>query len=354
MSLTRYIPFSYKIRILLLLQQLKPLHYFKDRNENSSDKKIVVFLAANYSNLGDVAITYAQKKFITESCPDYKVIPIPISETLEGIVWVKSILNPEDKITTVGGGNFGDLYDQIETLRQLVVENFPNNKVISFPQTFDFSPSEKGKKALKTAQRCYSKHPNLAFFLREQKSFGWMQKAFPEVSSFLTPDIVLSLDQSEPQLERKGVTLSLRKDDEKLLTKNDEKQLLDFISNRFGQVAFYDTHLNKGNLSETACDAELEKIWNQYKTSELVITDRLHGMIFSYITNTPCIVFLNNNHKIEESYNWIKEYAPIILMREFSVSAFEAAIQDIFNKFSQRKYHSLKERFEPLKEQLTC
>ncbi|MDA3776081.1 polysaccharide pyruvyl transferase family protein [Streptococcus thermophilus] len=34
---------------------------------------------------------------------------------------------------------------------------------------------------------------------------------------------------------------------------------------------------------------------------EVVLTDKLHGMIFSYITGTPCIVLANDNHKIEKN-----------------------------------------------------
>ena len=31
----------------------------------------------------------------------------------------------------------------------------------------------------------------------------------------------------------------------------------------------------------------------EFQSAELVITDRLHGMIFSVITGTPCIAFDN-------------------------------------------------------------
>ena len=34
---------------------------------------------------------------------------------------------------------------------------------------------------------------------------------------------------------------------------------------------------------------------NQFKSSKIVITARLHGMIFSALTEIPCIVFFNNN-----------------------------------------------------------
>ena len=51
----------------------------------------------------------------------------------------------------------------------------------------------------------------------------------------------------------------------------------------------------------------------------VVITDRLHGMILSIITGTPCIVFGNNYHKVESSYySWFKdlEYVSFIQQKE--------------------------------------
>lgn len=43
---------------------------------------------------------------------------------------------------------------------------------------------------------------------------------------------------------------------------------------------------------------ELNVIWEKFANSKLVITDRLHGMIFSVITETPCIVFDNIDGKV--------------------------------------------------------
>jgi len=351
MSLKKYIPYYLKIRILLFLQKFKSVTLFSSQNLKKEDSKVFIFLAANYSNLGDVAITYAQEKFIQNTLPNHKVVLIPINKTIEGISFAKSILNPSDCITTVGGGNFGDLYDQIETLRQLVIASFPNNKIISFPQTFDFSNSPKGKKSLAKAISVYSKHSNLSFFVREQQSFELMQHHFPEVKVFLTPDIVLSLDKTQPKITRNGVTLSLRADDEKLLTSEQNESLINWAKETFSNVSFYDTHINKGNLSEQQLDEELNKIWNQYKSSELVITDRLHGMIFSYITNTPCLVFLNNNHKISASYEWIKEQAPIILIKNFDLESINEAFENL-NSSNTTAYKNLMEKYLPLKQQL--
>ena len=43
----------------------------------------------------------------------------------------------------------------------------------------------------------------------------------------------------------------------------------------------------------------------EIRKTSLVITDRLHGMVFSAITATPCIAFSNYNHKIKGTYEWL-------------------------------------------------
>ena len=56
-------------------------------------------------------------------------------------------------------------------------------------------------------------------------------------------------------------------------------------------------------------DNRMELVRNkmqEFCDSKLVITDRLHGMIFAAITETPCIVFSNYNHKVKGTYEWIK------------------------------------------------
>lgn len=342
--LKKYISFEVKIRLLLLLQKFKKNHFSKEYFFSSSDEKIIIFLAADYSNLGDVAITYAQNQFINTHTKNAKIIEIPISRTIEGITYVKSILNSNDKITLIGGGNFGDAYAQIESLRQLVILNFPNNKIISFPQTIDFSNTPKGKKALQKAVKIYSQNKKLYFFVREEKSLQLMQEHFKDVKIDLIPDIVLSLDKTMPKSIRKGVTLSLRSDMERLLNESQNQELLKWVYKKFEDITVYDTHIDKGTLSVNQREEELHKIWDQYRVSEIVITDRLHGMIFSYITNTPVIVFLNNNHKIEFSYLWISSASNCCLMKKMDIHQMDQFV----NELNEVQYVSLTKYYEPL------
>lgn len=337
MFLSKYISFEHKTRILLFLQGFKSQNSFSFLKDKKS-KKAYVFLAADYGNLGDVAITYAQTQFLKDVLQGYEVVDIPISKTLEGISMIKKVVGKNDIITTVGGGNFGDLYDQIEFYRQLVIESFPNNKVVSFPQTMDFSNSKIGKKALLQAKECYSAHKNMTFIAREQLSFTMMRENFTNNTVILTPDIVMSLNKIDPELERKGVVLCLRDDDEKLLKPLEKSILLKLVDENFEVKSNYDTHINKNDLSIAERNDELDKIWTAFKKAELVITDRLHGMIFCYITKTPCLVFQNNNHKVKGSYEWIKNKSNIKLIDKFSA-------EEIADFLSSRSYLNLKHEF---------
>ena len=50
----------------------------------------------------------------------------------------------------------------------------------------------------------------------------------------------------------------------------------------------------------------LENKLNEFKKAKLVLTDRLHGMIFAAITGTPCVAMDNYNHKVRGVYQLMK------------------------------------------------
>ncbi len=314
-KLKTLIPHEAKLKGKLLLLKNKKtsdLGFVIPKNE----KKIFIFLAADYGNLGDVAITYAQHKLLASKYPDHIVMEVPISSTLEGIEFVKREGKDSDIITTVGGGNTGDMYDQIESLRQLVFDSFPENKIISFPQTIDFSESSHGQKMLQKAIKCYSRHKNLTLIAREEVSFETYTKYFPKNQVLLLPDIVMTLDKTTPMYERKGVLVCLRDDKEKKMTPDQESALLELLKTNYGKVTQGDTHIGGTQMSLRKRVREVNKLWDAFRRSELVVTDRLHGMIFCFITNTPGMVFLNNNHKVLTSYAWIKKAKHIQLVTD--------------------------------------
>jgi pyruvyl transferase EpsI len=325
-KIKKMLSIDFKIKLRLFLLQFKKNKDFVIKKNRTNSKRVYIFLAADYGNLGDVAITYAQHKFLQHNFPDYIITEIPISKTIAGISTVKKIINPYDIVTIVGGGNLGNLYPIIESFRQSVINNFKNNKIISFPQTIDFTNSLAGKKSLKKAIKIYGRHTDLTLLAREQKTYDFFKTNFTNNQSFLVPDIVLALSKSKPTSTRSGVIICLRNDKEKKLTSNQEKKLLQIIDADFNQKTVRDTHIGGENLSLFFRTKELHKIWSDFRNSELVITDRLHGMIFSYITNTPALVFLNNNHKIKSSFHWIKNDNKIKLVENFSEKKIKESI----------------------------
>ena len=349
MNIKKYIPLQLKFK----------LNYLKSTNKNymtkykKSDKKIILALAANYGNLGDIAITYAQKKFLQDNFKNYKIIEIPIDETIKNIKSLKKIIGIQDIITIIGGGNFGNVYYDIELLRQLYIKQFPKNKIICFPQTMDFTNDKIGKKRLHKAQRIYGKHKNLILFAREEKSYNIMKKYFIN-QVYLVPDIVLSLNEQEPKENRENITITFRNDSENKFRREEKEKLILKIENKYKIKAIIkDTHIGDIKISEKDRINYLKEIWSVYKKSKIVLTDRLHGMIFCAITGTPCLAFPNSNGKVEATYEkWLKDVPYIMLAKDTTSENIYEQIEILMNnketkvKEKNKEYNDLLNAFK--------
>lgn len=292
-------------------------HLKKEEFRLPDSPRCLIFLAADYGNLGDVAITYAQKKFLLQHFPSYEVIEVPAAKTLPYLQSIKKQINSGDVITVVGGGNMGDMYFDIELFRLLVVKSFPDNQIILFPQTIDYSYSKEADTLLNLSKKIYGKHPDLTMCAREKVSFNKMQQYYPEVDIRLAPDIVMTLDEFSDNERDNTVIFCLRNDKEKSAG-NDTlvAELKDILGERGYEFKDRDTHIGGGRYSEEEKYGYLRKLWDEFSSTSLVITDRLHGMIFAFITGTPAIVLPNSNFKVESCYEWIKDCGYVKLYRE--------------------------------------
>nr|WP_321302564.1 polysaccharide pyruvyl transferase family protein [uncultured Trichococcus sp.] len=314
-------------------------------------KKIIVALAADYGNLGDVAITFAQTKFLKDNFPTHEIIDFPISRTFTDLKALKKICTTDDIITLVGGGNTGDMYDDIEYCRQFIIQQFPDNKIISFPQTIDFSNTISGERALQKAVSTYSKHDNLILSAREIKSYETYKKFFPHNKVIFSPDVVLSLNEQSLKYEREGITLCFRKDSEKTTKLSDEEQFIKSLNKNY-QVKHQDTHIDASNMTVEQREVELQNIWTVFKRSKLVITDRLHGMIFCKITGTPCIAIDNSNHKISGVYNaWLSKIENIKMIPDFNYVEIKKHIDSLMSADNHTIHHN-DELYDQLKKLL--
>ena len=111
---------------------------------------------------------------------------------------------------------------------------------------------------------------------------------------------------------------------------------------------YRDTHIGGEGLSLKNRVESLKLIWNDFKKAELVITDRLHGMIFCYITGTPALVFLNNNHKVKSSYFWINNAPHIKLVEDVSNNAILKALKEIKGKQTEIDSTNFLKKYQPI------
>lgn len=335
------------------------MSYWISKCEEKSDfkrgkKKIIIALAANYGNLGDVAITLAQKQYLLKSFPDCEVLEFRITDTFSKMKALKANISLEDIITIVGGGNMGDMYDDIEFARQFIIKNFPKNKIVIFPQTINFSESFTGKLRLFLAKRVYNRHKNLEIFVREKFSYEKYKDVFGGRIA-LVPDIVMSMRRPEILgAERSGVILCLRQDKEDSMDANYKAELITSVRDKFA-VKIKDTHVgNSQDLNQLYC--ELDKLIEEFQQASVVVTDRLHGMILSYISHTPCIVFWGDNYKILGCWKWLEKSNYIRLIDQEKKPSIEDVILGIEElsqlTSSEKKMVDLEEDFHEIYEAL--
>ena len=289
------------------------------------EEKIIVAIAADYGNLGDIAITYAQVKYLEEHFPNHKIVTI-FANDIYLLRKYKTSIQPSDIITIIGGGNMGDSYKVLEDSRRYIIKLFPKNKIISFPQSIDF----KSHKSLHQSIKVYGKHPNLHIFAREPQSYEMMKTSFHNNHVYLVPDIVLSMKNMESQTDREGIILCLRNDLEKHLSDQQKESLIVSITKKYENINRHDTFID--NLPKELGEQELNKLWDVFRKSKVVITDRLHGMIFCAITKTPCVVLPNSNHKIASTYQkWLGNLKYIKFVEKFDEEEILANVETLYN-----------------------
>ena len=265
--------------------------------------KIIIMGIPHHGNLGDNAIALAEEQMVEKYFPKCEVIQLPEKQLIEYAKNIKNSINNDDLILLHGSGNIGDTYMVPEEGRRFIIESFPNNKIIVFPQTAFFDSDEE----LQKSKKIYNSHKELTIMAREEKSYNLMKKEFYKCKIFLTPDIVMSLKETM-NLERKDILLLFRQDKEQTLNVEEQERIKKIITNKYGEFKLTDMHLGEDvtDMEGEKRQSALTQKFEEFNKAKLVVTDRLHGMIFAAITETPCVVFGSYTHKIKESFKWLQ------------------------------------------------
>ncbi|WP_057745805.1 polysaccharide pyruvyl transferase family protein [Liquorilactobacillus capillatus] len=310
--------------------------------------KMFMFGIPSYTNMGDQAVSLAARIFFEKEFSNYQYIEIMDYDNNAGIEAVKKIITKQDIVGYVGGGNMGSLYTDIEEDRRAVFSTFTSNLTISFPQSIHFEKTAYGEKEKQLSQEAYGKNHNLVLLARDAQSYRRMQKTFENKVVFI-PDMVLYLKPTDFKFKRTGALFILRHDGEKILDESFIESLRMILKKRYSldrtdtvlKMPTRITPITRARLFEE----QLQKIARQ----ELIISDRFHAMVFSVLTQTPCLLFGNSYGKGKHAYyDWLENISWIKYSDERDITRIGREIEAITS--AQTHSYDLQPNFRPLRQ----
>lgn len=331
--------FLYKLTTRIhLFKKYNPI--FKEHKKNPN----MVFLIYTpiHENLGDHAIAIAEMTILDELGIGYTEITQAEIHKLKEFGLLRLFNNT--KVFINGGGNLGTLWFDVEEAFRSIMIAAPKADILIFPSTIYYEDTDFGRKEFENSKKIYNNHKSLALYARENISYEIMKNAYKNVK--LVPDMVFYLNKCEKNVARNGAVLCLRKDLERTIHEKDEifiyKQIQQLFGDKITKTDMYAAH----NIPIENRYKELTKKFEQFKNAKLVVTDRLHCMIFCVITGTPCIVVNSKSPKVKGCYEWVKDFEYIKFADNLS------DIIDLYNSIPQKEFIYDNSKFIPLYETL--
>lgn len=272
--------------------------------KRSNDICIFFMSTPCHGNLGDQAIVYAQYEMFKKLGLKDKIVEISNSDYVRNKHIIKKYIDDKDMIVIDGGGNLGTLWPDEDDKIGEIINTYYRNKIIIFPQTCYYEEGKEGRERLNKNKQIYLKNKNLMLCLRDKKSYEFCKDKFPQLKTIYVPDIVLSISELMFEVAREGCLLCFRNDLEKMVSNKDIKNLQDYLK------GINIPYKNTSTLVDMKVDIHnREKVlmdkWKEFASAKLIITDRLHGMVFAAITGTPCLALDNKSKKVSGVYKWI-------------------------------------------------
>ncbi len=281
------------------LKQLSKCYVKKWRNK----KAVYLIMTPTHGNLGDHAITQAETLMLERLHIPYIDVPTELLKDWED----KDMLHAMNGRTILinGGGNLGTIWFSLERVIRGVIQANPKSRILILPNTMYYHDDERGREELEASKAIYNAHPSLTVYAREKTTYDLAKKLYDHVK--LVPDLALALNYSLPAFERDGCVMCLRSDKERTRTEEDEAEIMRQTRQLFGdKVRIGDMNVNHA-ISPEDREEEIKKQCDLFKKAQVVVTDRLHGMIFCAITGTPCVVINSQSPKVKGCYEWIKD-----------------------------------------------
>ena len=263
--------------------------------------RIFLCFTPTHGNVGDQAIALAEADFLAEHFPGRPVIEVPDLLIVGDFGALRRHISPRDLLLIHGGGFLGSLWPHGELCTQKILAALPEQPTIILPQSVYFDAGEKGDHLLKKAQAVYRRTGDLTLCARERSSYDFARQHLLGGSftrCLLVPDLVLSLRRlpARPRPEG-GLCCCLRTDMEKTSPAGLGPRL-QALARECGREFFSADMVEDHSILPAERAAAVEEKFLQLGRAELVVTDRLHCMIFCALMGIPCIALDNRSHKV--------------------------------------------------------
>lgn len=275
---------------------------FFENTDAKQTNRMIIMGVPEHGNLGDHAITCGEEIFLRDNFRDIPFLLLSWRMLVENINYLKGKISGKDIICVTGGGFLGSLWLEEQEKVNLVLRSFKENPIVIFPQTFWCEDIEHTV-CLSEFEEAVLACSNVCVCLREESSLQRFRQEYPHIKSILVPDMALCMKVDMNVICKNDVLFCIRKDKEKVL--ENEWQLKKIVEEKGYSCRETSTVLNEKIMLDMSEKYVLEKLI-EFASAKLVITDRLHGMIFAALVGTPCIAFNNVSKKVEGVYSWLK------------------------------------------------
>ena len=301
------LPLYRKIKNIQMNKFLKSFNKYYEYQKNNNNRLYLIFNGPTTGNIGDHAILFGEEKVLEDRNINYFRVSAKEMTYFFNLNLDKKV-SKKDYIFVTGGGNVGSLWRNEQERINKVLNDFRNNKIIIFPQTVYYHENEFGRMCLEIDKKYYDSCEDLTIYARDMKTFRLLDEKL-KVKTELVKDMALNLNYKIDS-KRKGIIFCIRNDKEKNIDSTQIEKLLKEVKEKYPneKIKFMDTvKTNKKEYSYKNGKKEFKKIIKLFQKSKLVVTDRLHGMIMTVITDTPCIALNNTSGKVKGVYDTIKD-----------------------------------------------
>jgi pyruvyl transferase EpsO len=285
-----------------------------------------------YANVGDLLIMLGTERF-------FEAHAIPVCRRSAYFNFRVERVAPDEVIMFQGGGNFGDLYEHPQSVRDANIPRLHAHRVIILPQSLHFQSTE----TLRRTAALYRQHPDLHICVRDPVSFETAQAftdhvhLLPDMAHQLWPIASQSAPVAQASTSAPKRTLQFMRTDSEIaelrgtdapqepacLTRCDWPHFVGRRDIGYRQLCRalrllhalrLDTDLSQRTLQawRRHVEALVAQAATLFSAHEQVVTDRLHGHIFACLLDIPNQVLDNAYGKNSRYVSTWTQASPIV------------------------------------------